>query len=211
MPEHLIKIVEYLATQNTLSSYRDSALLQLGFLGAFRRSELIAICMEDIDWQPAGIEIQLKKSKTDQLNQGQYCVILYGNEQLCAIRALKTWCEKANIKSGTIFRRIRKSNQICEDAITRESVNHILKNHTKAAGIENFNDFSSHSMRRGLATTASREGASLLAIIRQGRWKQVSTVVEYIEVAQRFEENAAKQIIYKNYGHDQITNIIGLL
>ncbi|MCD8525225.1 MAG: site-specific integrase [Gammaproteobacteria bacterium] len=198
LPEHLIKIVEYLATQNTLSSYRDSALLQLGFLGAFRRSELIAICMEDINWQPEGIEIQLKNSKTDQLNVGQYCVIPYGNEQLCAIRALKAWCEKANIESGTIFRRIRKSNQICEDAITPESVNIILKNHAKAVGIENYNDFSSHSMRRGLATTASRGGVSLPAIMRQGRWKQVSTVMEYIEAAQRFEENSAKQVLHKN-------------
>ncbi len=70
-----------------------------------------------------------------------------------------------------------------------------LKNHAKAAGIENFDDFSSHSMRRGLATTASREGVSLPAIMRQGRWKQVSTVMEYIEAAQRFEENAAAQVI----------------
>lgn len=197
LPEHLIKIVEYLATQNTLSSYRDSALLQLGFLGAFRRSELIAICMEEIDWQPGGIEIQLKKSKTDQLNHGQYCVIPNGNEQLCAIRALKMWCEKANIESGVIFRRIRKSNQICENAITPESVNILLKSHAKAAGIESFEDFSSHSMRRGLATTASREGVSLPAIMRQGRWKQVSTVMEYIEAAQRFEENASGQVLLK--------------
>ena len=49
LPEHLVKIVDYLARQNILSAYRDSALLQLGFLGAFRRSELVAVCMEDID------------------------------------------------------------------------------------------------------------------------------------------------------------------
>ncbi len=61
--------------------------------------------------------------------------------------------------------------------------------------IENFEDFSSHSMRRGLATTASREGVSLPAIMRQGRWKQVSTVMEYIEAAQRFEENAVNKIL----------------
>lgn len=63
MPEHLIKITEYLARQETLSAYRDSALLQLGFLGAFRRSELVTLHLEDIDWQLEGIEIQLKKIK----------------------------------------------------------------------------------------------------------------------------------------------------
>lgn len=197
LTEHLIKIIEYLTIQNTLSAYRDSALLQLGFLGAFRRSELVAICVEDINWQAEGIEIQIKQSKTDQLNEGQYCVIPYGNEQLCAIRALKIWCEKAGIEDGVLFRRIRKNNQITEQAITPESVNHILKKHAKAAGIENFDDFSSHSMRRGLATTASREGVSLPAIMQQGRWKQVGTVMEYIEAAQRFEENAAGQVLKK--------------
>jgi hypothetical protein len=52
-------------------------------------------------------------------------------------------------------------------------------------------------MRRGLATTASRDGVSIPAIMRQGRWKQVGTVMEYIEAAQRFEENAAGQILQK--------------
>ena len=197
LPEHLIKIAEYLASQETLSAYRDSALLQLGFLGAFRRSELVTLRLEDIDWQPEGIEIQLKKSKTDQTNEGQYCVVPHGNTQLCAIRALKIWCEKSGIQEGEIFRRIYKDNKIGEKAITPESVNLILKKHAKTAGIRNPENFSSHSMRRGLATTASREGVSLPAIMRQGRWKQVSTVMEYIEAAQRFEQNAAGQVLRK--------------
>lgn len=68
LPEHLIKIVEYLSTKFTLAACRDNALLQVGFLGAFRRSELVAICVEEINWQSAGIEILIPKSKTDQLN-----------------------------------------------------------------------------------------------------------------------------------------------
>ena len=76
-------------------------------------------------------------------------------------------------------------------------MNDILKKHAKAAGIKKAQDFSSHSMRRGLATTASRDGVSIPAIMRQGRWKQVDTVMEYIEAAQRFEENAASQVLQK--------------
>lgn len=197
LPEHLIKIVENLLTQATLAACRDNALLQVGFLGAFRRSELVAIKVEDIDWQPAGVEILITKSKTDQLNSGQYCVIPNGNEQLCAIRALKIWLEKANIKEGFVFRRIHRGDKTSELSITPDAVNEILKKHAVAAGIEKGRNFSSHSMRRGLATTASRDGVSLPAIMRQGRWKQVSTVMEYIESAQRFEENAADQVLKK--------------
>jgi integrase len=197
LPEHVIQIADYLAAQSTLAGFRDSALLQVGFLGAFRRSELVAIRMEDINWQPAGIEILIPKSKTDQSNQGQYCVIPNGNNELCAVRALKAWLEKAGITEGFVFRRIHRGNKVSDLNMTADSVNEILKNRAYEAGIENAMDLSSHSMRRGLATTASRDGVSLPAIMRQGRWKQVGTVMEYIEAAQRFEENAAGQILQK--------------
>lgn len=196
-PEQLIKISEYLNQQATLNTIRDNALIQIGFFGAFRRSELVLIRIEDIQWHTAGIEILIPKSKTDALHLGQHCVIPYGNKKLCAIHALKIWLEKSNIKTGWIFRRIYRGTQLSENALAASSVNFILKNHVMAAGIEHSHKFSSHSMRRGLATTASRKGVSLPAIMRQGRWKQVNTVIEYIEAAQRFEENAAGQILEK--------------
>jgi integrase len=197
LPEHLIKIAEYLSKQNTFQALRDIALLQIGFLGAFRRSELIAIKIEHINWQADGIEILIPKSKTDQENTGQYCAIPNGNEKLCAVRILKQWLEKAKISDGFIFRRIYRGDKISDRSLTSDTVNNILKQHAKAVGIENAADFSSHSMRRGLATTASRDGVSISAIMRQGRWKQVDTVMEYIEAAQRFEENAAGQVLQK--------------
>lgn len=197
LPEHLIKITEYLSTQNTLASIRDNALLQLGFLGAFRRSELIAIKMDHINWQPDGIEILIPKSKTDQQNTGQYCAIPNGNERLCAVHALKQWIDKAKIDDGFIFRRIYKGDKVSDVNLTAAAVNEILKKYAHSTGIENAIDFSSHSMRRGLATTASRDGVSIPAIMRQGRWKQVDTVMEYIEAAQRFEENAAGLVLQK--------------
>lgn len=197
LPEHLIRIAGCLSTQSTLAAFRDNALLQIGFLGAFRRSELIDIRLEHINWQPAGIEIMIPKSKTDQVHDGQYCVIPNGNDELCAIRALKTWLDKAGITEGFVFRRIHRGNKMSDLNVMADSVNEILKNRALEAGIEGAMDFSSHSMRRGLATTASRDGVSLPAIMRQGRWKQVGTVMEYIEAAQRFEENAAGQILQK--------------
>jgi len=85
----------------------------------------------------------------------------------------------------------------CSKCKHTDAMNNILKRHVQAIGIENAVNFSSHSMRRGLATTASRDGVSIPAIMRQGRWKQVDTVMEYIEAAQRFEENAAGLVLQK--------------
>jgi integrase len=132
----LITISEYLLTQSTFASYRDNALLQVGFLGALRRSELVSIRIENIDWQHNGIEILIPKSKTDQLNTGQYCVIPHGNEQLCAVRALKMWLEKADINEGFIFRRIHRGNKISDLNITADSVNEILKNMLLQLGLK---------------------------------------------------------------------------
>ena len=195
LPEHLMKIARQLSAQSALSAYRDNALLQVGFLGAFRRSELVNIRIEDIHWQAEGIEILIRRSKTDQLNAGQYCVIPNGNEQLCAVRALKIWLEKTAISEGFVFRRIHRGNKLSELSITPDSVNDILRKHAIEAGIENATDFSSHSLRRGLATTASFAGVSLPAIMRQGRWKQVNTVMEYIEASERFNDSAAANVL----------------
>lgn len=195
LPEHLLQIINYLASHSTAQTLRDSALLQTGFLGAFRRSELVQLHMEHIDWQPQGIEILLPSSKTDQMNTGQYCAIPYGNDKLCAIHAIQRWLEHANIQSGPIFRRIYRNGKVGKTAITALSVNHILQKHAIDAGLENAKELSSHSLRRGFATAASRNGVSLQSIMQQGRWKQVSTVIEYIEAAGRFENNAATQVL----------------
>lgn len=196
LPEHLLQIMNYLvASTATTQTLRDSALLQTGFLGAFRRSELVQLHVEHIDWQPQGIEILLPSSKTDQLHAGQYCAIPYGNDKLCAIRALQRWLEHANIQNGPVFRRVYRNGKVGKTAITALSVNHILQKHAIAAGLENAKELSSHSLRRGFATAASRDGVSLQSIMQQGRWKQVSTVIEYIEAAGRFENNAATQVL----------------
>lgn len=197
LPEQLIKIVAYLSGQNTLVAHRDTALLQLGFLGALRRSELAAICVDHITWKKEGIEILIPSSKTDQTHEGQYCAVPNGNTKLCAVRALKIWLEKADITEGFVFRRLHRNNKISPSSITAAFINQILKKHAHAAGIENALKLSGHSLRRGLATTASFNGASIPAIMRQGRWKQVNTVMEYIEAAQRFEENAAGKVLEK--------------
>lgn len=204
LPEHLLKIVVYLSKEKALRAYRDSALLQLAFFGAFRRSEIVAICYEHIEWKDQGIDILIPHSKTDQINEGRYCAIPYGNEQLCPIRALQQWLNKSNIKSGPIFRRIHPEGHLDEIALAPLSVNNILKKRAYDAAIPQAKHFSSHSLRRGLATSASRDGASLPAIMRQGRWKNINTVIEYIEAAQRFEENAASSVLQKLYAEKSV-------
>lgn len=196
-PQELLRIVSYLQTQPSLSAIRDNALLQLGFFGAFRRSELVNLHVEHIKWEEEGLEILIPESKTDQTHAGQYCVIPYGDTELCPVQALKQWQDAAALTNGAIFRRIYTNNTLDLNPLSPLSVNHILKQRAKEVGIPHAATLSSHSMRRGLATSAARAGAPLQTIMRHGRWKQVNTVMEYIEASERFTQNAVHHVLQR--------------
>lgn len=196
-PAELETIVRYLKTEQTFAATRDNALLQIGYFGALRRSELVAIQYEHIRWEKEGIEILIPVSKTDQQHQGQYCAIPYGRQPLCPITALQHWLTQANIQQGAIFRRLLAGDRVGNRRLTPLSVNLILKNRAQSAGLARAEDFSSHSLRRGLATSAARAGAPLHALMRAGRWKHPATAMEYIEANERFSDNAADSVLKK--------------
>lgn len=196
-PQELAQIALRLHTNGALSAMRDNALLQIGFFGALRRSELVSICVDHIEWETQGIVILIPQSKTDQAHEGQFCAIPFGRDLLCPITALKTWLNQSGITAGPLFRRLYSNGCLDARALTPLSVNHILRQRAQEAGIAHASELSSHSLRRGLATSAARAGASLETIMRHGRWKQVNTVMEYIQAAERFTENAVKSIFFK--------------
>lgn len=195
LPEDLQKMVTLLAQDSSLITIRDNALLQIGYFGALRRSEIINIHYEHITWQTEGIEILLPASKTDQTHEGQHCSIPYGNDLLCPVTALETWLQKSNIKQGAIFRRVTQNKIMNDSSLTPLAVNHIIQRCAKLANLSNSADITPHSLRRGLATSAARAKASIQTIMRAGRWKQVNTVMEYIEASERFSDSAATSVL----------------
>ncbi len=195
--EQLKQMVSFMKQENTLAMLRNNALLQIGFFGAFRRSELVSIQFEHITFVPEGMEILIPRSKTDQTGEGQSCAVPYGDDELCPVVALKIWCEKAGITSGYIFRGVNKNQALGLLPLENRSVSKIIKKIAIACQIPNADDFSGHSLRRGFATEASRKGAPFVSIMRHGRWRHQGTVLAYIEEGQRFEANAAKVVLQK--------------
>lgn len=197
--ETLKIMVAYLNASTRLIDVRNNALLQIGFFGAFRRSELVAICWEHIHFAPEGIEILIPRSKTDQKGEGQTCAIPFGDKNLCPVTALITWRDKSSLQSGFVFRSIGSEEQLKSTAIRPNQVNVTIKSIAQACQLPEMKLYSSHSMRRGFATEASKIGASFGAIMRQGRWRHEGTVLGYIEEGKRFESNAADIILkHKN-------------
>jgi hypothetical protein len=103
----------------------------------------------------------------------------------------------AKINSGPVFRRINRWGALLEPPLHPASVTLILKAVATRAGLDFVPELSSHSLRRSLATSAHRAGASFESIKRQGGWSHDGTVWEYIEAAQHFEDNAAGVLLAK--------------
>jgi len=195
--EDLEVIAQALAGDRSMPAMRDNALLQLGFLGGFRRSELVAIQVEHLVWDPAGLTVVLPRSKTDQLGEGMVKAIPYGDGQLCAVSALSAWLEAAHISSGPVFRPITRTGHVRHQALAAGSVSTILVRRAMQVRLPYVPQLSAHSLRRGMATSADRAGADFDSIKRHGGWKRNEIVKTYIEEANRFTKNAASVLLRK--------------
>ena len=167
-----------------LKDARDQAILCVGFFGALRGSEILGMRFDDVSWQEQGITVVIPRSKTDQSGEGQQCALPVLHKVVCPVKALKNWITVSGIESGFLFRSIR-SGQLKEYALSLMSLNTMIKREAVRCQFENADKYSSHSLRRGLATSASAAGASFKSIMRQGRWRHEGTVLEYIEEGPR--------------------------
>ena len=109
--------------------------------------------------------------------------------------AVKSWLNISGISEGILFSAINRWGHLQNKPLTPDSINLILKSLGKKCQFDFIDHLSSHSARRGFATSAARAGATFESIKRQGGWNNDSTVREYIEAGQIFDDNAAKQLI----------------
>ncbi|OGT50735.1 MAG: recombinase [Gammaproteobacteria bacterium RIFCSPHIGHO2_12_FULL_41_15] len=188
--EDLDRLVTHLKANGALKSTRNRALLLVGFFGAFRRSELVSLKWGQVSFLSDGMIITLPRSKTDQTGEGAPCVIPFGNETRCPVRALIDWRQASKQWDGFIFRRISKTGNLSQEAICAHHLNRLIKALVKEVGLLYADQYSSHSSRRGFATEAARLGASMPAIQRHGRWRSTKTVVEYVEAGRQFADSA---------------------
>ena len=98
---------------------RDKALLLLGFTGAFRRSEIVALNIEDLSFTDDGVVVSMGKSKTNQYGDYEEKALFYSPEAvLCPVRSLKSWIETLQQSAGALFVRVRKGDRITTDRLT---------------------------------------------------------------------------------------------
>src|SRR5215210_4337433 len=181
-------------TPATLIGARDRAILALGFSGAFRRSELVALDVEDLADAPEGLRVTIRKSKTDQEGRGQEIAIPHGRH-VKPVAAVKDWIAAAGITSGPLFRPVSRSGTVRgAERLTDRSIADIVKRYATAAGLK-AEDFSGHSLRAGFVTTAAERDVELTRIMDVTRHKDVRTVTGYVRCANLFKGHAGASFL----------------
>ena len=161
---------------------RDKALILIGFSGGFRRSELVDIEYEDLEFVSEGVKIFVKRSKTDQSGEGMTKAIPYfDNKNFCPVIALKNWIEIFDLKKSRIFN------------ISDKSVALIIKKYANYAGLDSHR-YAGHSLRSGFATSTAEAGAEERNIMAMTGHKSTEMVRRYIKEANLFKNNALNKI-----------------
>ena len=177
-----------------LRNYRDKSLILIGFLGGFRRSELINLEYNDIENDLEGLRITIRKSKSDQKGMGIHKKGIrksHVGPKYCPVINYENWIKLSMISSGKVFRQIDNSNKIL-DKLSDRAVALIIKWRGKKAGIDN-KKLAGHSMRSGIATVLAKEGATETDIKKLTGHRSNQMVQRYIQDAELFD-NATKNL-----------------
>ncbi len=175
--DELLAICEGLG--NSIRDIRDRALLLVGFAGAFRRSELVAIDFEDLEWVPADVAITIRRSKTDQEGRGRKVSIQRSHPALCPVQALERWLAGSRTATGAIFRPVSRGGAVIVRRLSTEAVALIIKQHVKLLGCDPTR-YSGHSLRAGFASSAALAGVPTWRIKAQTGHRSDSTLALYI-------------------------------
>ncbi len=172
----------------TLTGRRDRALLLVGFAGAFRRSELVALNIEGVQFTKAGAILTYQGSKTNQYGHAEQKALFFSpNPHTCPIRALQDYIDSLERTEGPLFVRIRKGERVTEERLSDKQVDRTTKQYL---GV----DYSAHSLRASFVTVAKRNGADDSQIMQQTKHRTRTMIDRYTRVQKVEEHNAAMKL-----------------
>jgi len=169
-----------------LTGLRDRALLLLGYAGALRRAELVAVEREHLRFTIEGLRLLIPRSKGDQEGQGAEIGIPRGARRAsCPVRAMEDWLAASNCAFGPVFRRIDIWGVIDSRALHPDAVRQILRRRAEAAGflVTAGQRISPHSLRAGFVTEAYKAGARDVQIMEHTRHRDLRTMRGYVRRA----------------------------
>lgn len=182
---------------STAADQQDRVILLFAFAGALRRSEIVALNIEDVMVDVDGIRLRIARSKTDQAGAGAEVGIVFGDRaSTCPVTAWQAWRQTlaaAGFTTGPVFRVVSPRGRFSPSRMSDRTVANMIQRRAAAVGLDP-SAFGGHSGRRGFATAATRAGADDRAVMRQGRWRSRRTVDGYVAEGTIFQGNASGKL-----------------
>lgn len=182
---------------------RDRAILALGMAGAFRRSELAGLRLQDLRFTAKGLRITIPRSKRDQESIGQTIAIPEGRF-IRPVTLLRHWLHAADLqltdpvsgkpRAAPVFRKLTRSDVPTDQPVTDKTVARLVKAAAVAAGLDPAL-YSAHSLRAGFLTEAAAHRASLFKMKDHSRHKSLDTVADYVRDAALFDDHAGDRFL----------------
>ena len=199
MAAHMLAIVRKMQSteRSAVKLARDRCLLLLGFAAALRRSELVALDLEDVaelradDGSVVGLRVLVRRSKTDQEGRGRVVGVSMGSHpETCPVRAVAAWRAMVPESTGPLLRYVGAGDRVTRRGLGDRQVARIVKRAAASVGLDP-SRFAGHSLRAGLATSAAKAGKSDRAIMAQTGHKSHAMVQVYVREAKLVDEDNA--------------------
>jgi integrase len=193
-----IKMTQKMLDQETvpLAVARDKVILLFGLAGAFRRSELAAVDLNNLRFHPLGMTVTIPFSKTDQTGEGREVEIPFGaTPATCPVLSVKNWIAAASLdgKQGPLLRAVDRNGCVGNKRMNPASIAYIIKKLAAAAGYDD-KEYSGHSLRSGFVTAAAAGGATDRQIMRQTGHKSQKMIDRYSRRDQQDRQEAAGKV-----------------
>ena len=175
-----------------IRSVRDRVLLAFGMAGAFRRSELVALRVDQITREPRGLRVQFSRTKADQEGSGQVIAIPDGR-RIRPVQRLEAWLQLAEISEGFVFRKLN-AGAATDQPMSDRAVAQVVQARAAAAGYDP-RLFAGHSLRAGFITSGARAGGSIFKLKEVSRHRSTDVLVSYVRDAQIFEGHTGEEFL----------------
>ena len=179
--DDLLAVLVAVDQQKPIRAARDAALLLVMFSGALRRGSAVDIRVEDITCHAYGIDLLLRKSKTDQASKGLVVSIPFALGDRCPVKAIARWQELSGIDSGFLFRSVSKHDQVGVTKLHPDSVGRIFKQAIELSGLDSAK-YGSHSARAGFVTSAAAAQMPLADIAQVTKHRGMQSLQRYLRV-----------------------------
>ncbi len=183
-----------------LKNARDRALIFLGYDSLLRVSELVAVTVEDIGFEPDGSAI-LTIGKRKDSQEGEIANAYIAPD---TIKEINRWLLLSDITTGPIFCSVTKSGSLKQDKetnqtkpLTRRNVADVYKATAEKIGESSYL-FSCHSTRVGATQDMLEENIGMLAVKQAGRWKSDRMPSQYAKKVDAKRGGMAQLSMKKN-------------